>query len=177
MTQVFTIYAAKWVIQKARNESVTQKDEVVEHFDDRLEAFEGRFSEAYKTDMEAITGEIDRIPKRIAVTFNSEKGLETRALQAYLDKEGVDIDQAVETAEGQFMLENPETMAALALKRAYEADVSHNYRAENPIKAGIFDFAKAKFLPEIEAAFAGRSGPPRLGAGNRKASSGKIYGT
>ncbi len=142
-----------------------------------FEDFEARFTAAYTEDMLAIQEEMKKIPLRVSGIIHGEKGNETLALQAYLDKEGVEIDEAVERAEGDFMLENPDTMAALALKHAYEADVSDDYRAENPIKAGIFDFAKARFLPEIQAAFSGRSGPPRLGAGKTRLSSGKIYGT
>ncbi len=236
ITQVVTLYTAKWIIGRAQRHGDDRADGIQEHFDEQLdtfetavgdrleglqahlgdqfEAFEGRFAEGYKTDMQAletdiktefegikaefeafegrfaegyktdmqtlqadIMTEVDRIPNRVAMTFKSEKGAETRMLQAYLDKEGVDVDQAVEAAEGQFMVENPETMAALAFKKAYEADVSDAWREENPIKAGLWDAAKARFLPELQAAFMGPGGPPRLGAGNRKASSGKIYGT
>ncbi len=151
--------------------------EEVPEFSKEFEAFEARFSAAYTADMLAIQEEMKKIPLRVSGMVSGEKGNEKKALQAYLDREGVEIDQAVEAAEGQFMVENPETMAALAFKKAYEADVSDEWRAENPIKAGLWDAAKARFLPELQAAFVGRSGPPRLGAGNRKVSSGKIYGT
>ncbi len=184
VTQVFTIFAARWVLQGAKDDAQDHREGVVEHFDEQLEtvkegfenklgAFEERFSKAYKTDMETIQTEMGRIPKRIAMTFNSEKGAEVRALQGYLDKEGVDVDQAVEAAQGQFIQDNPEAMAAIALKRAYDADVSDVYRAENPIKAGIFDFAKASFLPQLEQAFLGTA---KLGTGRKKGNVTNPYG-
>lgn len=166
MTQVFTIFAARWVLQGAKEDAQDHREEVVSHFNDKLDSFEGRFSEAYKTDMEAISSEMDRIPKRIAMTFNSEKGAEVRSLQAYIEREGVDIDEAVQVAEGGVMSEHPEAMAALALKRAYDADVSDVYRSENPIKAFIFDTGKAVVLPQLEQAFMGTStlGPRKKSA-------------
>ncbi len=177
VTQVLTWQAAKWVIQRARDESVQQKDEVVEHFNERLEgveghfneqleAFEGRFSEAYKTDMETISAEMNKIPERIKFTIMSKKGEESRALQSYLDKEGVDVDQAMELMEGQVMQDNPQMMLQMALKKAYEADVSDKYRKDNPVKAFIFDAGKAAVLPHLEQAFLGTSNLPGRKKGN-----------
>ncbi len=177
ITQVLTLYAAKWVIGKAKEESQTQKDEVVDHFDEQLEGvqtsltgqledFEGRFSVAYSKDLGVLQTDMDKIPQRIAMTFNSEKGAEVRALQGYLDKEGVEIDQAMEIAEAQFVQDNPQAFAAMALKKAYDADVSEKYRKENPIKAGMWDFAKAAVLPQFEQAFMGTSNLPTKRKGN-----------
>lgn len=168
VTQVFTIFAARWVLQGAKDDAQSHREDVVEHFNDKLESFEGRFNDAYKTDMNTLAAEMDRIPKRIAMTFNSEKGAEVRSLQAYIEREGVDVDEAVQAVESNVMMEHPEAMAALALKRAYDADVSDVYRKENPVKAFIFDAGKAVVLPQLEQAFMGTS----TLAGRKKSSTG-----
>jgi hypothetical protein len=43
ITQIFTIYAAKWVVKKADKKASTQKDEIVTHFDGELSAMKGDF--------------------------------------------------------------------------------------------------------------------------------------
>ncbi len=141
-------------------------DEQLESVKDDLTGFEGRFTEAYKTDMETISAEMNQIPERIKFTIMSKKGEESRALQSYLEKEGGEIDQAMELMEGQVMQENPEMMMHLALKKAYEADVSDKYRKENPVKAFIFDAGKAAVLPHLEQAFLGTANLPSRKKGN-----------
>lgn len=167
MTQVFTIYAAKWVIGKAQNESKEQRDDVVSHFDDKLDSFEGRFSEAYKTDTQSIysdmSAKLDSQAERVRLTMASQSGVETKALQAYLEKEGGEIEDVMAMAEGQILEQDPQLMLRMALQKAVDAPLSSKFVKENPIKAQIWEMAKVSFASQMEQAFLGTSGIKRKG--------------
>jgi len=155
------------VIGKAQNESKQQRDDVVSHFDNKLDSFEGRFAESYKTDTQAIyesmEAKLDSQAERVRLTMASQTGVETKALQAYLEQEGGDIDAAMELAEGQLLEQDPQMMLRMTLQKAVDAPLSDKFRKENPIKAGIWDFAKIGFASQLEQAFLGTSGIKRKG--------------
>lgn len=170
ITQVFTIYAARWVVKRAQEESNVQKDAIVSHFDselasiraeiptsERVAALESRV-EAFQQDFgefaHALGQDIASLPKRLEMKVYSQAGTEQRIMQKALEEAGTDLEKEVSLQEALAM-EDPELVSRLAMKRVAEFEPSKKWSKEHPVLAAALEAGKPLILNTLQGVLYG----------------------
>lgn len=158
ITQVFTIWGAKWVIGKAKAESQAQKDEVVGHFDEELT---GLREDLTVPDIEGLEGRIDAIDNALGAKFRELDGvlaeMPTRMLQAAGSVKGVEMKAMYrEAVEGEDELEEyaAEVMdpAEIAMARIESIEPSEEWGEKHPLGKMLVEAGKEVFRAKMNEA-------------------------
>ena len=144
-------------------ESMQIKLEAGTDFEDHFNAFETRFSQVYKEDMRAIDAKLTELPGMVQMSAMSEKGIETRAVQAMMDDQGGEI-VAAENMMQAIASENPEMVLATAMQKVAEWEPSKKYKSENPGKALAYEIGKPYVLSGMAKAYESLTGQ-KVGGG------------
>lgn len=179
VTQIFTIWAAKWVVQRAQKESQTQKEEVVAHFDQELHTLETRLEgqtgtveveskiedfrvqlEDFRADFAGFASQLgtdlEKLPRTLAMHMLTEKGMETKAVQHYLNEAGEDLEEAGSLMEA-YAAQDPELMMAAAMKKVAEWKPSKKYAQEHPLIVAALEMGKPALLNQLSGMVLGTS--------------------
>lgn len=158
VTQIFTIWGAKWVIGKAKTESQAQKNEVVTHFDEALgqletkttavniEGLEARvqaIDEALGAKFEELDGVLDALPARMLQAAGSVKGVEMKALY----KDAVEGEEELE----EYMAETTDP-AVIAMARIEAIEPSKEWGEAHPLGKMLVEAGKEFFKAKMDEA-------------------------
>lgn len=178
VTQIFTLWAAKYVIQKSRDEAQSEKNEIRGHFDEKLSVLEAKLPtngsvdvearieefrvqlEDFRSDFSGFAGQLgedlEKLPKTLAYNMMTERGMETKAVQAYLDQAGGDLEEAGSMMEA-YAAQDPELMVATAMKKVAEWKPSKKYGQEHPLIVAALEIGKPALLNQLSGMMLGTS--------------------
>ena len=150
-TQVFTLWGAHYVVKRARDESVTQKDEVVGHFDEELSKLDAGEVEAQITRLdEALGGKFQEwdeamraMPASIAQALGSMKGVEMKALYA----DAVEGEEELEA----YAMETVDP-ATIAMAKIEAIEPNADWQGKHPLGAMLIEAGKEFMRAKMDEA-------------------------
>jgi len=166
ITQGVTMWGASYVVKRARHESVTQKDEVVEHFTRELQSMREELStskseipampdiapleakiqgidNALGAKFQELDGVLEGLPNRIRMGIMSEKGVETKALY----RAATEGEEELET----YMADNMDA-SEIAMAKIEAIEPNEDWQGKHPLGAMLVEAGKEFMRAKMDEA-------------------------
>lgn len=196
---VASIWTAIWIVGRATRRSDALRDEVVAHFDEQLTRLEARLpsADAGEPSMARLEGleaalqdfqadfagfahqvgqDLAELPRRLEMKALSSQGVETRALQSYMDRTGAgELEELPETLGEAMATEDPDVLLQVALQKFMRKPLSDKYAEEHPVVAAGWDAFKVWMGSKMQEMYTG-TGPARKALPKRTGQFPSVYG-